>query len=269
MSDELINKRIDDTLRGWKSPFEVKEKSWDSISAQLQKEEVVGIWPKVFAVAASVVLLLGLFTMLQDSDVSYNTLASQHQSITLPDGSVVVMNAGSSITFEDEWSDSRLVNLEGEAFFKVQKGSKFSVVTSNGTVEVLGTSFNVYSRDNELKVVCKTGKVKVSADDSSVLLTPGLATDTEPDGLKNPYARENANGWIIGELDYEDEPVENVFAELERQFGIGIEYTKSSDVVFSGPVSLENLNTALSIVCPANDLAYEIRDESRVIITQN
>src|SRR5690606_24206533 len=80
--------------------------------------------------------------------------------VTLPDGSKVWLNAGSTLTYPSRFNaEERVVSLEGEAYFEVRKsqtpagGMPFRVFTKGQTIEVLGTVFNVsaYATDPETK----------------------------------------------------------------------------------------------------------------------
>jgi ferric-dicitrate binding protein FerR (iron transport regulator) len=66
----------------------------------------------------------------------------------------LILNAASKLSFnEKKWADQRALTLEGEAFFKVQKGQTFSVNTTAGVITVLGTQFNVKERKTILKYI--------------------------------------------------------------------------------------------------------------------
>ncbi|MEM8906839.1 MAG: FecR family protein, partial [Bacteroidota bacterium] len=159
-------------------PVSDKEKAWQALAQQAKIEPTpsasvkvrsIRTWWKV-AIAASVLLVLGYWGWMQwpssqGSRVVVAAPASQEQ-ITLPDGSQVWLNAASKLQFDEtNFAQNRILELEGEAFFRVQKGAQFTVKTSNGAIRVLGTSFNVYTRKNQLTVGCFTGKVGVSFDE--------------------------------------------------------------------------------------------------------
>ena len=101
----------------------------------------------------------------------------QHsQSIALPDGSVVLLNSNSELVYDKDFDD-RLVTMQGEAFFKVQKSDvPFVVQTSNGKITVLGTSFNVKEDKEQLEVEVETGSVEVKVDDQISKLKRGEST---------------------------------------------------------------------------------------------
>ena len=84
------------------------------------------------------------------------------------------LNAKSLLAFnKKDWKQEREVELDGEAFFKVAKGSSFNVITKSGTVTVYGTQFNVKQRDNYFEVICYEGLVGVTYNSQETKLKPG------------------------------------------------------------------------------------------------
>ncbi len=126
-------------------------------------------------VAAALVLSLGLYLSLQHTpEKSFFAQNSQKTECNLPDASEVILNAGSQISFQAKnWEDNRYVQLEGEAYFKVARGSKFTVNTAQGAVEVLGTQFTVKSRADFFEVICYEGVVQVNYNNTLTKLTAG------------------------------------------------------------------------------------------------
>ena len=163
-------------------------------------------WIQVAGVAAAAIT--GLFvtwSFFNGPDYEYITQNADWEKIELPDASQVHLNAGSALTFDQDWSESRVVSLEGEAFFEVEKGNSFEVITPNGTVKVLGTSFNVFSRGTFFDVQCNTGQVRVtdkSGDKKTI--GPGQEAFLGPNGLEvkefAPHPNNYAS-WIEGQHD--------------------------------------------------------------------
>jgi ferric-dicitrate binding protein FerR (iron transport regulator) len=129
------------------------------------------------SMAASLVLLLGLFYYLwsagdgwRQQEKIYRTGFGERLDINLNDGSMVTLNANSTLHWTEGWNKSkgRNVALEGEAFFKVKKqnGIPFTVHTNDVAVEVLGTSFNVDSRETKTKVYLDEGRVNLKLNDT-------------------------------------------------------------------------------------------------------
>ncbi len=110
----------------------------------------------------------------------YETGIKELKRLQLPDGTIIFLNANSSIEVPRSFmsQNERTVKLTGEAFFEVKRdvNKPFKVYADHLNVKVLGTSFNVkaYQQLNEIKVAVATGKVLVSKQISSLAyLTPG------------------------------------------------------------------------------------------------
>jgi len=111
-------------------------------------------------------------------DVSMLQVSSADHTVTdtLPDGSVIMLNRNSRLSYPSRFKgDKRLVSLEGEAFFNVEKdASKPFVISINDvTVTVKGTSFNVKSRNAETEIIVESGVVQVSRKEKLVELKAG------------------------------------------------------------------------------------------------
>ena len=119
-------------------------------------------------------ILAGWWALPAPPEVRLVATKGEQNIYELPDGSVATLNAQSSISYEPgEWSSARRVELNGEAFFEVKKGTPFLVKTPYGDVQVLGTSFNVDARKDHFSVACFTGSVRVVAASRSQVLSPG------------------------------------------------------------------------------------------------
>ncbi|MGZ6038547.1 MAG: FecR family protein, partial [Phenylobacterium sp.] len=135
------------------------------------------------AVAAALVVVVALPPTAppEATHQTFATARGQHQHVTLADGSVIDLNAETRLTATMSGSQRRITLAEGEAVFDVtsDKTRPFTVATGQGEVRVVGTQFDVKSRDGELTVTVARGKVAVrsaSADPSAepVFLTPGM-----------------------------------------------------------------------------------------------
>lgn len=225
------------------------EKSKDQIWAEkfefLEETQNTKIIPlyrrKIWLYAAAVVLLLFALpttAFLYTKDVY--AACGEHKSITLPDGSKVELNADSHLKYKPLWwSISRNAVLTGEAYFEVQKGSRFTIHSTDKTVAVLGTSFNIYSRDENYNVDCLTGKVEVSDNSQSVTLTAGMHTSFINGKFTTAAHIDNnqAVGWTTGEFSFTATPLNDVLKEIERQYNIKIEKPKNTDYFYTGTFS--------------------------------
>ena len=128
------------------------------------------------------ILLAGIWFFFDQNQKTENiiSLATENQVVekTLPEGSKITLNKNSSISYPETFDkNQRNVSLTGEAFFEVQSNpnQSFVISTQNTTIRVLGTSFNVNSKDtsDSIIVTVDSGKVLFSANELEEELTPG------------------------------------------------------------------------------------------------
>lgn len=153
--------------------------------------------------------------------------------VVLPDGSVVWINSGSSLSYTSNFNSSvREVSLVGEAYFEVTHNpSKPFVVKANSLdVKVLGTHFNVKAYQNEetVDVSLISGKVNVhlnsqATHNADVILRPNHMLSFNKDNGKVEVANikgTDANAWINGMLTFTKQPFVNIAKDLERKYNI-------------------------------------------------
>ena len=226
---------------------------------------------KYFQAAAAVILaVIGMYTMSSIfSKEKIATKFAQQSEITLPDSSHIKLNAFSNIIWSRKhFAKTRLITLNGEAFFDVKKGNKFTIETNNGTVEILGTQLNVFSRNDEFRVSCITGKVRVSSNNQQQIILPGEIAELTPLGLikTNKNNIKQTISWTKGEFYFEDKPLVSIFAELERQFDVSISFENKEERLITVGFSNNNLKEALDIVCIPMGLNYEVQKNKKVRI---
>lgn len=258
-----------DILKRWQLPEgKSTDQAWQSLSQRIEQGRVVEMpqrqWWRYAAAAAVVIGLATFFLWPATSEhLAIRTALGEHRTVALPDGSEAELNAGSSL----EWMADRSIQLSGEAFFKVKKGSTFTVHTAQGKVEVLGTSFNVLSRDGEFEVACETGRVAVSAGSSRVEITPGKSIALINGALVLGTFDTPVSSWTAGKFAYQEEPLQNVLSELERQFNVRISAPDVQNRFYTGAFEGDDLNAALAAVCVPMALKYKVVDAHNVLIT--
>lgn len=255
-----------------------KEAVWNELMDNLDEEpartKVIALnWFK-YAAAAAIMLLLSTTAFLRFYTESIVTPAGLHSSVLLPDGSEVELNAGSEISFHPYWwMFEREVNFEGEAFFEVEKGSKFRVVSARGSTEVLGTSFNINSRKGAYQVYCKTGKVNVVVFNSSLMIEPNEMAVAEKSGLNKQAVLNEAEivGWVENRFVFNSADVNTVFEELELQFDVKIEVDRSiASQKYTGSFRRTNgVEQNLEVICSAMDFTFERRSNGTYSIKQS
>ncbi len=217
-------------------------------------------------IAASVVVLLAAGASLWVlSAQSFDTGLGEREVITLPDGSKVHLNANSELSYSRmQWLFEREVSLEGEAFFEVEKGSTFSVVSAHGTTSVLGTSFNIFARNNAYQVQCFTGRVQVASEEKVITLTPGEGVKlTFDQALRSFDFDAGRKNWVAGEFYFEDEPLARVFEEFTYQFSLKVDMSDSIRALrYTGYFPQGDSDLALKLICEPMDLTYEVSERT-------
>ncbi|MGK0390300.1 MAG: transmembrane sensor [Maribacter sp.] len=219
---------------------------------------------KYVAVAASILLLVGffMFNPFGNNISTFETQFAEQENITLPDGSEILLNHQSKVNFNTkDWNEKRVVNLEGEAFFKVKKGSQFKVVSDNGTVAVLGTSFNIYTRNKVFEVSCYTGEVEVKSNEQTVQLMPSQKSSLDTRQLKtSTFEVEDNPSWKKGLSRFDTIPLERVIQALELQFDINIQADNiDNQEIFTGIFLHKDIETALKMVFEPMGISYLIK----------
>ena len=245
--------------------------------------KVISINWKTLSVAASLLILISAGFFVRFYSRSVSVAPGEFVSHTLPDGSEVHLNAATSISYNPYWwRFKRSVRLEGEAYFVVAKGEKFSVHAALGTTEVLGTEFNVYARGDDFQVYCEEGRVKVrssllikGAQDSTILTKGQLAILTSGNSnttlVKQTDAVPNTSilAWRVGKFIYNNTPLDKVFEELERHYGVELildDITiedQEATASFSRSVQIES---ALDVICGPNGLVFTKTKEGVYLI---
>ncbi len=229
---------------------------------------IIKLWP-YFAAAASIALILGMF--LFNADASYSTKYGEQLSVALPDGSEMILNAKSNAIFDEKnWDKNRLVTLEGEAFFKVKKGSKFTVSTKHGDVTVLGTQFTVQSLQSLFEVQCFEGKVSVTNLKNKEILTAGKAYRNLDNNNPQQWVFEAKEpSWITNTSSFRSIPLKYVFKELEEQYNITIN-TSSVDLstIYTGTFPNNNKEIALNTVFSTLGINYSLSDDGKTVVLE-
>ena len=261
-------------------PFEKsKAEVWEMMAARMDekpKNHTTRLVSTRFwiGLAATVLVLAGVFSVMRFYTTTIHNPAGQHLTASLPDGSIVELNAQSTLSYHPLWwRFSRELDFEGEGFFKVQKGKAFKVISNMGRTIVLGTSFNIFSREEEYKVSCFTGKVQVvSNTKKEVVLLPGYHAEVGQKGnikvFKNERAKE-AVSWRDGMFSFTAAPLIRVIREIERQYAVSIELNTQADYDYTGFFSKNKpLEQVLDIICKTFGLTFEKKSDKHYLIKQ-
>ncbi len=245
-----------------------KSRLTQEFNRELAKHDVPSSIPnKLFhrlAIAASVVLVIGFssffFMEEKSSSIEYVTGNAEWKKVTLPDGSIVELNANSQLSLTEEWEDgvSRRVWLKGEAFFKVKKipstQVKFTVITKDLEVDVLGTTFNVNTRNDHTEVFLEEGIITLDLQGRKEQIKLGefisysQATKKIIDRYKE--TEEIHSKWKDGVLNITDASMKDILYEVESIYGIDLIVTDKTllEKVGSVAIPVDNLDMATSIL---------------------
>lgn len=199
------------------------------------------VWAGLVLMSALAMLQLKK-TVWQDKVAIIEKINIKGQPVryVLPDSSQIYLGAGSKLRYPESFSGgSRTIDLEGVAFFNVKPDAAKPFIIHTGEIEtqVLGTSFKVDAFSGQPVVVAvATGKVGVSGTDNGrkknlAVLTPGQQVTWDSknrrttSGKVDIYALEQ---WQIGNLVYDETPLEQIIPELERRFAIKISFDDAS-----------------------------------------
>lgn len=212
-------------------------------------------------IAASfiVVAFLSYFFLNNFQQKTVQTDFAEKREIVLPDGSSVILNANSELSYSRDWKNEsvREVWLEGEAFFEVvkaedqnQQPQRFVVNSGNLSVEVLGTSFNVGDRRGQTRVTLLEGKVKLEnkLDKNAIplFLRPGEHAEISESNKvieKSTVDIQKYSSWIDNKLIFEKAELSEIKHVLEDNFGLEVVFEDQSLLHrrFTGVIKTDNI----------------------------
>jgi ferric-dicitrate binding protein FerR (iron transport regulator) len=262
----------------------IKRKLKPSKKSPLKVVSTRRAWVKSYVAVATVLLLFGFFNwwLGKVPTIGIKTIATNYaefKELKLPDGSTVLLNANSSVSFPTYWANNqtREVWLKGEAFFKVEKKErtkqKFQVQTDDVTVEVLGTAFNVNTRQEKTAVFLEEGKVKLNYGENTKLMQPGELVSYSANTHKVVSNAQKVNtkiltSWTSGVVRFEKLALKEVLQEMEAIYGIDIQVKNTAHLerAITTGFPIEDLNIALKLLEDA--LKLEIKKEEQHYLIQ-
>ena len=241
----------------------------------LKNTKVIHLSPikRFLRIAAVVVILISAsYFYFNTLDETVYTDLAENNSITLPDASMVLLNADSKLSYnKDHWDNNRNVILKGEAYFKVAKGKKFTVETADGLVTVLGTHFNVKNRKDIFEVTCFEGLVSVTHKGNTIKLPAGtsfLILNSKNIPVEGPKTLEPS--WINNESSFKSMPLKYVLSEFERQYNVKIETNNiDTNILFTGTFSNKQMNIALNSICLPNKIKFKLEKNKVLLYAEN
>lgn len=197
-----------------------------------------------------------------------STARGETYQVRLPDGSLVYLNAASSLTYTTSLiqNGKRIVTLSGEGYFEVAKDKQhpFIVKTDRQEVEVLGTHFNIssYADDAVEKTTLLEGSVKLSASGNSRVLKPGQQAKLSAGKITiSETDTDLAVAWKNNEFVIESENIETIMKMISRWYNLEVVYLgEKTSQRFSGQVSrFDKLSKVLEIVESTGEAHFDLK----------
>jgi ferric-dicitrate binding protein FerR (iron transport regulator) len=280
--DQLLLKKLRETIKtepAIKPDLQLLDSIHHQIALREKKQPaVVRLYQSLLAVAA--VLMIGLvigslyyvsrFTpeiVTQDISTPYG---GKTQFI-LPDGSTVWLNSGSSFSYPSRFDGDRIVELSGEAYFKVEKQKEpFKVKTKYGEVEVLGTEFNIKAYDNEtfLTTLEKGSVVFTNKFGKQAKLEPGMQVVFDSvDFRMRRVETKLYTSWKDGQLIFRDEPLKNIITQLERWYNVEIvlQDDRIKNLKYNGTIEMESFSEVLELIKVTTPIKYSFDRKTRIL----
>lgn len=201
--------------------------------------------------------------------------------MTLADGTKVWLNSESELTFPTTFNgDTRMVEVVGEAYFKVAHSKKkpFLVKTAGQTVRVLGTEFNIrsYAEENNVATTLVEGSIELSSTENlfeSIRLSPGEQTNLNAANqklIKQAVHVDEFVSWKSGEYIFKSKPLVEVMNELARWYDLEVEFNDESikKSIVTGKFKRTNtFNAFVELLDKIEVARFEITD-NKVLISE-
>ncbi|MTI21705.1 FecR family protein [Fulvivirga sp. RKSG066] len=263
-----------------------------NIENSIPRKKVVPIRSYIGYAASFILIALATFFVIQyetddpqkknlavSEKITKSTSRGQKSTIMLSDGSKVILNSESSITYNKYFTDtSRNITLIGEAFFEVAKDKKrpFNVTSGATTTTALGTSFNINNRTKKQRISLATGKVKIISTviTQTYTLDPGEALDinsSTKEATKLAFDINKDLSWKDGILFFENDKVAEIISTLELWYDVKINITDKEILAkkYTGRFENSSLEHVLKSMSFALDLSYQMNGKNITIKNAN
>jgi len=241
--------------------------------------------PYLYYAAASIILLIiaDVFyfkPQTRETQIAHSTLIKTEPKtrryLLLPDSSKVILNTGSSLTFDNFTGKTREVHLSGEAFFDIKHNPQKPFIVHTGRIKttVLGTAFNIRAdSSSHITVTVSRGKVKVEDGTKPLaLLLSNQQVTVDTFSGRSISATVNAAAvteWNRKDLKFDDTPLSEVALAVETRFGLPIVFSDPAlkdNHVTAEFIRNESLEEILQVITKINGMQYAI-DKEKVTIS--
>lgn len=276
--------------------WQVLDQAFDERKATTSVAQPISIWQRFttgrlgWQMAASLtglLLLAGglIYYLLIPRQMRIHTAFGETKRVTLPDGSRVLLNGNTTLTYTDTWSDdqSREVWLDGEGYFTVTKKKslggriKFVTHTPGLDITVLGTRFNVNTRRGNTAVTLIEGRVQLSKPDETagrvIDMKPGQFAASQPNVEAVAIRTEKPQlhtSWVEHQFVFDNTSLSDIAQQLHDTYGLDVVF-EDSDLAnrrFTGNLSNQSIETLLTTLSLTFDLTAQ-RNGDRISLRHN
>ena len=269
----IIEKQWDEFEKSKLLTEDKKHQLMENIQKSITVPSCYSLKSTWISVAAAIVLIVltNVTVFLLTKDYQVKEIAAQKieinageldkSEVLLSDGSLVKLNRNSKLSYAHDFNTTkRIVELEGEGYFKVKKDpeKEFIVKTEYVNVCVLGTTFNVHSYEDEdlVETTLVEGKIKLTTNqppyESIILLPKEKVVYNKTTGKLKLVKTEDVleTSWTNEQLIFRDTPIRDVIKRLERKFEVKFVFKdrRALDDLYTGKFDNDNLESIMQIL---------------------
>jgi len=263
------------------------DNAWNKLYGRFEEDELVNLneikvisLKRIIAVAASIVILLG-FVFISKQYVFNNSLvvcnhSKEIKTVILPDGSVVKLNAMAAITYPKKFTkNTREVSFKGEAFFNIERNPEkpFLINVNTAQIKVLGTSFNVFEKNNNaVEVTVKTGKVQLCDCENAgknITLIEGEKGSLNDKGLvKVLNDNENFIAWMNKKLVFKSTPLKTVVRDINAAYhsNVSLGDKDISSMIITTTFDSLSIDEVLESISLTLNLKVQQQEENTILV---
>ena len=247
-------------------------------------------WHPWQRIAASFLILLlasatAWFLFFRQETLVYRTADGESKMVLLPDGSVVFLGENSQLRYHKTWPEPaiRQVWLEGDAYFHVKPkpvpgGVKFQVHAAQAIVEVLGTRFNVWNRNQNPRILLNSGKVKVNVESKpeiqAVFMKRGEMVELEANGsqlVKTQAVPQEVPPQKGQNIVFDKTPIREIALVIEEYYGLKVQLQEPSmaNLVITGTLPTNNETSFLNALSVILDVVIVRKANNQILFKYN
>lgn len=229
------------------------------------------------AAVGILLIVIGIKSFNTSATVSHKTAYGEIIDLKLPDGTSVVLNGNSVISYDKD--NSRDITLIGEAYFKVKSipstKAKFWVNTNDLKVEVFGTQFHVNTREKKTDVLLDEGSIKLLLNNGTTQnMVPGemVSFSTQMNTFTHEKVTQQLSYslWREGTYVFNNSTLDEVMKNVEHAYGVKSEFIDEAlkHEVLTGGIPNQNLRICLSAIEKSTGTRI-VQKDNRLLIFKN